>query len=81
MGRHSISMNGVRSATKCLLNACAVNGSAVKLRTVLSHGWQAAVVAIRPEVIDIMHKLLWASRVTGLSCCRTPTGLHTTFWA
>lgn len=31
-----------------------------------SHGWQAIFVAIRPEVIDIMHK---AARA-GASCCR-----------
>lgn len=36
-----------------------------------SHGWQAIFVAIRPEVIDIMHKLREQGIVS--SSCRIPT--------
>ncbi|KAG6336967.1 hypothetical protein ID866_2113 [Astraeus odoratus] len=43
-----------------------------------SHGWQAVFVAIRPEVIDIMHKLReQGHRVVVLS---NTNRLHTTFW-
>lgn len=43
-----------------------------------SHGWQAIFVAIRPEVIDIMHKLReQGHRVVVLS---NTNRLHTTFW-
>lgn len=43
-----------------------------------SHGWQAVFVAVRPEVIDIMHKLReQGHRVVVLS---NTNRLHTTFW-
>lgn len=43
-----------------------------------SHGWQAVFVAIRPDVIDIMHKLReQGHRVVVLS---NTNRLHTTFW-
>lgn len=43
-----------------------------------SHGWQAVFVALRPEVIDIMHKLReQGHRVVVLS---NTNRLHTTFW-
>lgn len=43
-----------------------------------SHGWQAVFVAIRPEVIDIIHKLReQGHRVVVLS---NTNRLHTTFW-
>ena len=43
-----------------------------------SHGWQAVFVAIRPEAIDIMHKLRkQGHRVVVLS---NTNRLHTTFW-
>ncbi len=42
-----------------------------------SHGWQAVFVALRPEVIAIMHKLReQGHRVVVLNTNR----LHTTFW-
>ncbi len=44
----------------------------------LSHGWQAVFVALRPEVIAIMHKLReQGHRVVVLS---NTNRLHTTFW-
>ncbi|ROR88913.1 glucose-1-phosphatase [Raoultella terrigena] len=43
-----------------------------------SHGWQAVFVALRPEVIAIMHKLReQGHRVVVLS---NTNRLHTTFW-
>ena len=43
-----------------------------------SHGWQAVFVALRPDVIDIMHKLReQGHRVVVLS---NTNRLHTTFW-
>jgi len=43
-----------------------------------SHGWQAVFVAIRPDVVDIMHKLReQGHRVVVLS---NTNRLHTTFW-
>lgn len=43
-----------------------------------SHGWQAVFVGLRPEVIDIMHKLReQGHRVVVLS---NTNRLHTTFW-
>ena len=43
-----------------------------------SHGWQAVFVAIRPDVVDIMHKLReQGHRVVVLS---NTNSLHTTFW-
>ena len=43
-----------------------------------AHGWQAVFVAIRPDVIDIMHKLReQGQRVVVLS---NTNRLHTTFW-
>jgi len=43
-----------------------------------SHGWQAIFVAIRPDVVDIMHKLReQGHRVVVLS---NTNRLHTTFW-
>ena len=43
-----------------------------------AHGWQAVFVAIRPDVIDIMHKLReQGHRVVVLS---NTNRLHTTFW-
>ncbi|WES68350.1 glucose-1-phosphatase [Superficieibacter sp. HKU1] len=43
-----------------------------------SHGWQAVFVALRPEVIEIMHKLReQGHRVVVLS---NTNRLHTTFW-
>ncbi|WAH50997.1 glucose-1-phosphatase [Pseudescherichia vulneris] len=43
-----------------------------------SHGWQAVFVGLRPEVIDIMHKLrAQGHRVVVLS---NTNRLHTTFW-
>ncbi|WP_194208532.1 glucose-1-phosphatase [Superficieibacter sp. 1612_C1] len=43
-----------------------------------SHGWQAVFVALRPEVIAIMHKLRGQGhRVVVLS---NTNRLHTTFW-
>lgn len=43
-----------------------------------SHGWQAVFVALRPEVIAIMHKLReQGHRVVVLS---NTNHLHTTFW-
>lgn len=43
-----------------------------------SHGWQAVFVAVRSEVIDIMHKLReQGHRVVVLS---NTNRLHTTFW-
>ncbi|WP_312952497.1 glucose-1-phosphatase [Superficieibacter sp.] len=43
-----------------------------------SHGWQAVFVALRPDVIDIMHKLReQGHRVVVLS---NTNRLHTVFW-
>ncbi|MDR3105579.1 MAG: glucose-1-phosphatase [Yokenella regensburgei] len=43
-----------------------------------SHGWQAVFVGLRPEVIEIMHKLReQGHRVVVLS---NTNRLHTTFW-
>ncbi len=43
-----------------------------------AHGWQAVFVALRPEVITIMHKLrAQGHRVVVLS---NTNRLHTTFW-
>ncbi|ROP48962.1 putative hydrolase of the HAD superfamily [Enterobacter sp. BIGb0383] len=43
-----------------------------------SHGWQAVFVGLRPEVIDVMHRLReQGHRVVVLS---NTNRLHTTFW-